>query len=111
MNKTAHLPPIYIEGRWYNLIPYEEQETIINLLPPQIESTGEIYTCMPHMVKKLRKWAKSRPDSVTITQDFGDAVSAKVDRSWIKVAPKRVLTEEQRAAAIERLKPKRGDTA
>ena len=84
-------------------IPLDEQETIICFNPAQVSKVAEIYSCMPNVMKTLRKNAKNRPDSVTILKDDGDAVFASVDRSCIKFAPKRKLTEEQRRAAAERL--------
>lgn len=85
-------------------IPLEEQETIISFVPARVSKVAEIYTCMPDWLTKLRKQAEFRPDCVRIKQDLGDALFAEVDRSCIKVAPKRQLSEEQRAAAVERLR-------
>ena len=84
-------------------IPLEEQETVINFFPAQVSKKAEIYTCMPNVMKQLRKHAKNRPDSVQITKDEGDALFATIDRSCIKFAPKRKLSDEQRLAAAERL--------
>lgn len=84
-------------------IPLDEQETIINLSPAQVSKKAQVYSCMPNMVGKLRKYAKERPDDVQIEKDEGDMVFASVDRSWIKIAPKRRMSEEQRIAAAERL--------
>lgn len=84
-------------------IPLDEQETIICFNPAQVSKVAEIYSCMPNVMKSLRENAKKRPDAVKILKDDGDAVFASVDRSCIKFAPKRKLTEEQRQAAAERL--------
>lgn len=84
-------------------IPLEEQETIICFSPAQVSKVAEIYSCMPNVIKSLRENARKRPDSVTILKDEGDAVFASVDRSCVKFAPKRKLTDEQRRAAAERL--------
>ena len=84
-------------------IPIDEQETVISFSPAQVSKSAEVYSCMPGMMKKLRKQAESRPDCVRIKKDDGDALFAEVDRSCIKISPKRTMSDEQRAAAAERL--------
>ena len=84
-------------------IQLDEQETVISFSPTRISKAAEVYTCMPDWVKRLRTLAKSRPDCVRITQDLGDAVFAEVDKSCVKLSPKRKMTEAQRLAASERL--------
>ena len=84
-------------------IPYDEQETIINIPASQISKTAEIYTNIPSMLKKLRKQAESRPDCVRIKQDLGDALFADVDRSCVRIVPKRIVSDEKRASAAKRL--------
>lgn len=83
--------------------PYEEQETIINIPASQVSKTAEVYTNIPSMLKKLRKQSESRPDCVQIKRDIGDALFAEVDRSCIRITPKRIVSEEQRAIAAKRL--------
>ena len=82
--------------------PIDEQETVINILPAQISRNAEIYTCIPAMSKRLRKLAETRPDSVRIVHDNGTSVIAEVDRSCIKISPKRLVSEELRRAAADR---------
>lgn len=84
-------------------IPYDEQETIINIPAPQVSKTAEVYTNVPSMLKKIRKQSKSRPDCVQIKRDLGDALFAEVDRSCIRITPKRIVSDEQRAVAAKRL--------
>lgn len=84
-------------------IPYDEQETVIILTPSRVSKTADVYTCMPDQANKLRRLARERPDAVRIDSDMGNAVMATVSRECIRIAPKRKLTEEQRAAASERL--------
>ena len=86
-----------------NGIPFDEQETVIIIPVSRVSKTAEVYTCVPGMLKKLRDWSESRPDCVRIKQDMGDALFADVDSSCIKVSPRRRMSEEQRAAASERL--------
>ena len=83
-------------------IPLEEQETTINLYPPQVSKTAEVYTCMPVTMKKLKKLASDRPELARITSDNGVQLTAEVDRSCIKIQPKRRVSEQQRQAAAER---------
>lgn len=90
-----------------NGIPLEEQETVIVMNPKQVSDTAEIYTCMPNMLKRIRKMAESRPDCVRIKRDDGDALFADVARSCIKISPKRQLSNEQRQAAAARLEKAR----
>lgn len=89
------------------LIPLEEQETIITLQPSRVSKTAEIYTCIPDQLKKFRKLAESRPDCVRIKRDLGNALFVDVDRSCIKISPKRLMSEEQKQAAAERLEKAR----
>lgn len=80
-----------------------EQETTINLYPAQVSREADVYTCIPDMMKRLRKYAHDRPDCVRITKDTGSEVFAVLDRACIRIAPKRKLTDEQRRKASERL--------
>ena len=84
-------------------ITMDEQETTINIFPAQVSKKAEIYSCIPAMVKRLKKLAVNRPDAVRILQDDGISVTAEVDRSCIKISPKRIVSDEQRKAASERL--------
>lgn len=84
-------------------IPLDEQETVISFAPSRVSKTAEVYTCMPDWINKIRKQSELRPDCVRIKQDLGNALFAEVDRSCIKLSPKRIMSEEQRIAAAERL--------
>lgn len=86
-----------------NGTPLYEQETTINLYPAQVSKSADVYTCIPDMMKRLRKYADDRPDCVRIIKDTGSEVFAELDRSCIKISPKRKLTDEQRRQASERL--------
>ena len=103
---------LYIVTAKYNIkgvdsldksIPYEEQETIISLFPSRVSKTAEVYTATPDWVNKIRKLAASRPDCVRITRDLGNSLFAEVDRSCVKITPKRQMTEEQRNETAIRL--------
>ena len=83
-------------------IPLDEQETIINLVPAKVSKKAEVYTCIPKMMERLKKLASERPELVRITSDNGFQLTAEVDASCVKIAPKRRMSEEQRHAAAER---------
>lgn len=85
------------------VIPIDEQETIICFSPARVSKDAEIYSCMPNVINSIRKHAKDRPETVRILKDEGDAVFAAIDRSCVKFAPKRKMTDEQRKAAAQRL--------
>jgi len=86
-----------------NKIPIDEQETTINIFPAQITKKAEIYSCVPSMVSRLKKLAANRPDAVRILDEDNLSVTVEVDRSCIKISPKRLISDEQRKAASERL--------
>ena len=85
------------------MIALEEQETPVNLYPGQVSKTAEVYSCIPTTVKKLRKYAHDRPDCMRIVKDTGAEIFVEMDRSCIRIAPKRKLSDEQRRLATERL--------
>ena len=83
----------------------DEQETTINLFPGGTnDNLAEVYSSMPHIVKKLKKLKSAHPDLVAVKED-GYYIFAKVPREWIKIQPKRAnkMTDEQKAATRERL--------
>ena len=82
--------------------PIDEQETTINIWPAQVSKKAEVYTCIPSMVKRLRTLASTRADAVRIISDDGYSVTAEVDRSCVKISPKRIISEEQRKVAADR---------
>ena len=55
------------------------------------------------MMKKLHE---KHPDEVEITQNKDGSIYAKVPLSWMRIHPKRTrtMTDEERAAAAERLR-------
>lgn len=91
-------------------VAMDEQETVIIFQPARINKVADVYTCMPDQMKKLRDLSESRPDCVQIKLDQGDAVFAEVERSCIRITPKRLVSEEQRRSASERMKKVRAET-
>lgn len=54
---------------------------------------------------KLLKLAKERPSEVTnVTENKDGSLFCKVPVSWVKISPKKKVSEETRKAASERLK-------
>lgn len=88
-----------------NLDKYE-RETIINF--NEAEPTASVYTFNRSLQSKLNKLLSSNPD---ISLKYSDEERAEyiVPKKWIKVSPPRQvnLTDEQRAAAAERLSASR----
>ena len=80
----------------------EEQETTINL--EAMLEVAEVYTCEPHMIRKLEKLAKEHPDEVTLEHPDEYGIIAHVPKEYVSVrAPKKMnYTEEQRQALAER---------
>lgn len=87
-----------------------ERETIINF--NEAETTASVYTFNRSLQSKLNKLLSSNPD---ISLKYSDEERAEyiVPKKWIKVGPPRQvnLTDEQRAAAAERLSASRAKKA
>ena len=80
----------------------EERETII--LYTEADDRAEVYTHNKKMINRLAKVCAERPDEVEkIREADTGAVTYTVPRDWIRVVPKRRVSEEYRAAAAERL--------
>ena len=80
----------------------EERETII--LYTEADDRAEVSTHNKKMINRLAKLCSERPDEVEkIREADTGAVTYTVPRDWIRVVPKRRVSEEYRAAAAERL--------
>ena len=79
-----------------------EKETII--LYNNADDTASVFTYHTTLQNKLNDLVGKNPD-IKITDQGEEWVRYEVPKSWIKVNPprKRDMTEEQRAAAAERL--------
>lgn len=53
-------------------------------------------------MREIRKAAEMYPDEVTITESTDGAYIASFPKKWVKIRAPRVLTDEQRAAMVER---------
>lgn len=78
-----------------NLSLYE-QETIINF--NEEEKTASVYTHNRALRRKLEQLAEQRPEEcrLTKTSHDGKAVDYAIPKTWVKITPKRVLTDEQK---------------
>ena len=81
-----------------------EQETIINY--NEEEKTAGVYTHNKSLIRKLEKLAIDRPDDCRLEKVSHDGHSASyvIPKSWVKITPTRILSEEQRTALAERAK-------
>lgn len=90
-------------------VSLEEQETTINIYPSPVQNYAEVYSCIPGMMKKLRKFAAEYPDEVRIEKEDDIGIFVQMPARWIQIRrPKQMhLTEEQREATAERLREAR----
>lgn len=80
----------------------EERETII--LYTEADDRAEVYTHNKKMINRLAKLYAERPDEVEkIREADTGAVTYTVPRDWVRVSPKRKMSDAQKAAAAERL--------
>ena len=65
---------------------------------------ASVYSCIPSTVKKLYQLAEHEEAEIDMDNSYGLTIT--VPQSWIKIRPpvKRQLTDEQRAALVERMK-------
>lgn len=80
-------------------------ETIINFNAE--EQVASCYTTDKSSIRKWEKLINERPDDVKIVRQYEDLLEIEVPKKWIKVRPPRQISDEQRAAASERLKAAR----
>ncbi len=80
-------------------------ETIINFNAE--EPKASCYTRDKTIIRKWEKLIAERPDDVKVVRQYEDMLEIEVPKKWIKVRPPRKVSDEQRAAASERLKAAR----
>lgn len=73
------------------------------------DQTMFVSTDERRLINRIKKLMKKHPDDVEIIrmpEDNDGCLYCKVPANWLKIAPpiKRELTDEQRAAAAERLR-------
>ena len=88
--------------------PLDEQETIINIRPNQVEERVNVYTSMYTTLAQLWKLQEQYPDELLIVNDDKYGTEFSVPRKWIKIKPPKKYSEEQRARMAENLAKVRG---
>lgn len=80
-------------------------ETIINFNAE--EKTANCFTLDKTVKRKWEKLIGERPEEVKVIRKSEDVLEIQVPKKWVKVKPPRQLSDEQRAAASDRLKAAR----
>ena len=78
-----------------------EQETII--LFNEEQKTAAVETYNMKMKNKLIQMATDKPEQVQITLDDGQRIKAIIPKKWIRVSSPKIMSEEQRKIASERM--------
>lgn len=80
----------------------EEIETNINFC--SADDFATVYTCSKIMMRKLDALVESRPDDVKIIAEDRFSKTYTLPKKWVmRISAPRVMTEEQREAARQRL--------
>lgn len=79
-----------------------EKETVINF--NDAEKIASLSTAQDWMKRRIKKLAEKYPDDVKIKDENQYHLMVELPAKWIRVSPPRFVSEEQRAAASERLK-------
>ena len=80
-------------------------ETIINFNAE--EKTANCFTLDKTVKRRWEKLIEERPEEVNVIQRSDDLLEIEVPKKWVKVKPPRKVSDEQKAAASERLKAAR----
>ena len=83
--------------------PLDEQETIINITPVQVEERINIYSSMTTMIAKLMKMHKKYPDAIQIVKDDKYGTEFSIPRNWFSIRPARNYSEEQKQRLAQQL--------
>ena len=81
-----------------------ERETILHF--NESEGTASVYTHNKALRRRLERLAQERQDECRPFKAARqkEAVEYYIPKSWVKITPPRILTEEHRAALAEQLK-------
>lgn len=80
-------------------------ETIINFNAE--EKTANCITLDKTVKRRWEKLIEERPEEVNVIQRSDDLLEIEVPKKWVKVKPPRKVSDEQKAAASDRLKAAR----
>lgn len=79
-----------------NVISFEKGSDVASVTLSQVK-----------LANRIRKLADKFPDDVKIRADYGLIVVATVPTKYIKISPPRVVSDDQKKAAAERLSKSR----
>ena len=80
----------------------EELETIVSF--NETPELADIETPNATLKKKLAEYLKEYPEDMKFLGSSGEFDRYLIPKKWVKIKPPRKMTEEQRAAAVERAK-------
>ncbi len=86
--------------------PFDEQETIINIDPPQLSTKASVYSTIPATINMMWQLRKKHPDLVEVVADDKWGSEFKIPYAWISIKPKKELTSEQKQNLVKRLSQK-----
>lgn len=84
-------------------IPTDEQEMLINYSPIGMGSDCEVYTTIPWAMKYLERMVNKYPDICKLIKDDQYSYTARIPFKLVKPRAPRIMTEEQRKVASDRL--------
>ena len=84
-------------------IPVDEQEFHVNY-SPDMGDTCEVYATIPWAMKYLERMVTKYPNECRLVRDDKYSYTACIPFKLVKPRAPRQISEEQRAAAAERLK-------
>lgn len=79
-----------------------ERETIINYNDD--EKTAVVYTCNQTLRKRMDAIVSERPNDCKRTKENEHHAEYVIPKSWVKIRPNRILTDEQKVIAAERMR-------
>ena len=79
------------------------RETSVEYLSCDQHAT--FYSCEAKWIRKIKSLQTEYPAEITIINESEDSIMAHIPKSWLKITPPRKMTlsDEQRAAAAERM--------
>lgn len=79
------------------------KETAFDYLSCDAHAT--FYTSESKWMRKIKSLQQSHPNEITIINESEDGIMVHIPKSWMKITPPRkmTLTDEQRAAAKQRM--------
>ena len=86
---------------------FDEQETIINSFPKQVSEKASVYTAILATLNYMWKLYEKYPDEVSIIHDDQYGTEFSVPKDWIKIKPKRQISDEQKEILKVRLAARR----